>query len=199
MFDPGSIFAEARHVQPPIMGAMPKWSRVLIARANAMTPVPGFSPRDMIVTWERCEGRCAVSGLPFSLAEIGHGRARRPFAPSLDRIDPALGYTPENLRLVCVAANFGMNAWGQEVYLHVARGAVAKADANAHDGDRAWDARQDAKIRAAEREALLLSGHALKKQVQRIAALKRARTLGPAGLQRAARLAASSRGVRAAS
>jgi hypothetical protein len=53
--------------------------------------------------------------------------------------------------------------------------------------------------RMSEREALLLSGHALKKQVQRIAALKRGRTLGPAGLQRAARLAASSRGVRAAS
>ena len=71
-----------------------------------------------MTVWERCEGRCAVSGLEFSEVQVGGGRARRPYAPSLDRIDTRRGYEPDNVRLVCAVANFAMNAWG------LGRGAV---------------------------------------------------------------------------
>lgn len=59
--------------------------------------------------------RCAVSGTPFSLLEVGH-RKQRPYAPSIDRIDSALGYSKDNCRVVCVAVNFALNCWGEEVF-----------------------------------------------------------------------------------
>jgi hypothetical protein len=75
-----------------------------------VTPFSGFTEEDLMTAWERCEGRCAVSGFEFSEAHVGGGRARRPYAPSLDRIDPRRGYEPDNVRLVCGVANFAMNA-----------------------------------------------------------------------------------------
>ena len=101
-------------VDPPEIGNMPRWAKALIRRAKSLTPEPGFTEADMMTVWERCEGRCAVSGLEFSDSVVGTGRAKKPFAPSLDRIDRFRGYRPDNVRLVCVVANFAMNAWGQE-------------------------------------------------------------------------------------
>jgi hypothetical protein len=152
-----------------------------------------ISENDLMMIWERCEGRCAVSGHEFSLEQIGNGRPRCPFAPSLDQIEPGKGYRAGNLRLVCVAVNFGINSWGVEVYLRLAASAAAKAATDNGGSDKAWYARQDEKIKAAERELRSLSGGASESQRRRIASLKRARKLGPAGLRRAALSAASSR------
>ena len=49
-----------------MVGSMPYWARVLIGRANRLSPSPGFTEEDMMIVWERCEGRCAGSGLEFS-------------------------------------------------------------------------------------------------------------------------------------
>jgi hypothetical protein len=62
--------------------------------------------------------------LPFSEEKIGLGKAKRAFAPSIDKIDPAGFYTVENCRLVMVAINFAINAWGLEVYLRLAEAAI---------------------------------------------------------------------------
>lgn len=35
-----------------------------------------------------------------------------PFAPSIDRIDPARGYTLGNIRVVSAIANMAMSDWG---------------------------------------------------------------------------------------
>jgi hypothetical protein len=70
-------------------------------------------------------GRCALTGLPFDLREIGTGRARRPFAPSLDRIDGEGGYTKDNVRLVCQAVNFALNRFGEDVFYEIAEAAAA--------------------------------------------------------------------------
>lgn len=66
--------------------------------------------------------RCALSGLPFDLEHRGDaGDAfRRPFAPSLDRIDTKRGYTIKNVRIVCCAVNVALNEWGLETLLKVA-------------------------------------------------------------------------------
>lgn len=54
--------------------------------------------------------RCAVSDIPLD-TPCGD---RQPFSPSLDRIVPALGYVPGNVRVVCNLVNFAMNKWGEE-------------------------------------------------------------------------------------
>jgi hypothetical protein len=65
-------------------------------------------------------GRCALSGLPFDLRSVGYGQVRRPFAPSLDRIDSRGGYTRDNVRLVCQVVNFALNAYGEDIFREIA-------------------------------------------------------------------------------
>lgn len=48
-------------------------------------------------------GICAVSGLPFSIGGCGSGA--KFYSPSIDRIIPEIGYTPENCRFVLWAVN----------------------------------------------------------------------------------------------
>lgn len=68
--------------------------------------------------------RCALSNVPFDLIPHGHGRAPRPFAPSIDRIDSKHGYTEGNVRIVCWAANCLLGTWGDEPALRVIAGAA---------------------------------------------------------------------------
>lgn len=70
---------------------------------------------------ERLVAGCAVSGLPFDL-ETGKGRwVKRPFTPSIDRIEAGGPYVESNCRLVCLIVNEAMNAWGLEPLLTLAR------------------------------------------------------------------------------
>jgi hypothetical protein len=130
-----------------------------------------------------------------------------PFAPSLDRINSHGGYTPDNVRLVFTAVNFGMGQWGEEIYLYCARAAVE------HDRQRTrvlsaeldapedvlgaasdWHARQQERIDAAEKIAAHLSGDDLKRQRYIIAGLKSAFTKGPDGLKSAGQKARATKG-----
>jgi len=139
------------------------------------------------------EGRCKVSGVEFSLETYPDALVKHPFAPSIDRILSSGHYTPDNVRLVCVAVNFGMGQWGQELYMKLARAAVAREGKEQSDpdpsGDANWHARQREKIAAAE--TLRDSSPAAEKPAltRRIASLKRNLTLGPEGLRRAAKAA----------
>lgn len=62
----------------------------------------------------RSDGRCEVTGIPFTLANETKSK-RRPFAPSLDRIDSERGYSPGNVRLVCICVNAALSDWGMPV------------------------------------------------------------------------------------
>ena len=70
------------------------------------------------------DGRCAVTGLRFNLERFPNALVKHPFAPSVDRRLSSGGYTVDNVRLVCVAVNFGMGQWGEEVFLTLARAAI---------------------------------------------------------------------------
>lgn len=84
--------------------------------------------QDLLQLWVRSGGKCAVSGLPFDMRKCV-GSKRRPFAMSVDRIDSSKGYTKDNCRLVCVAVNYAMGDWGQEVLERIAFAIVgAKRD-----------------------------------------------------------------------
>lgn len=58
-------------------------------------------------TWARSRwtGYCEVSGLPFSSPEERVGYKNRNFCPSIDRIDPNVGYLKYNCRFVLWAVN----------------------------------------------------------------------------------------------
>ena len=77
-------------------------------------------------------GRCALTKIPFSWDEIGASgkHRRRPYLPSLDRIDSSKGYVAGNVRLVCVAANLAMNSWGEEVFFDILRRVAEQQEAD---------------------------------------------------------------------
>lgn len=60
-------------------------------------------------------GHCALTGLPFDL------EPHNPYAPSVDRIEAALGYVPENCRVIINAANLAKNRWSDDVLREWAR------------------------------------------------------------------------------
>ena len=55
--------------------------------------------------------RCAISGIAFNFT-YKNGK-RRPFAPSLDRINSAKGYSKQNCRVISLIANLALNEWGE--------------------------------------------------------------------------------------
>lgn len=75
--------------------------------------------------------RCALTELEFDVSPSRSGRGHAPFRPSIDRIDSTKGYTPENCRIVCFAVNAGLNAWGDEAFLKIARAAALVAERRA--------------------------------------------------------------------
>ena len=82
---------------------------------------------DLAAIVRRSGGRCEVSGLPLSTDRYTERKMiRRPWAPSIDRIDSAAGYTPENCRLVCCAVNFAMSCWGEDVLYEIAKAIARK-------------------------------------------------------------------------
>ena len=91
------------------------------AKKRARNKGWGFSitEEDVIQALERANYRCEVTGTQLTL-NGGRGRDRCPTDPSLDRIDSKRGYSPDNIRIVCFAANVGMLNWGEEQYQRIA-------------------------------------------------------------------------------
>ena len=199
--------------------AMARWLHAIIPRSRQRAALAGMlhSIPDGFgeILYRRQNGLCAVTGLEFSLREFPNVLVKHPFAPSLDRRSSHRGYEPDNVRLVCIAVNFGMGQWGQELYLTFARAAVefehrlersepgvpdaplpemTRLDGLLQVETSDWGMRQQERIDAAVEISLTLSGEAFRRQTRHIAGLRRARTLGPGGLRQAAKRAKKSRG-----
>ena len=86
--------------------------------------------RDIQRLVDRAQGRCEVTGLPFSQEKLG--RTSRPFIASLDRIDSTLGYHPGNMRLVCHCVNRAMNDWGEQVLFIMVSALISRYAENDH-------------------------------------------------------------------
>ena len=71
---------------------------------------------------------CVVTGLPFSLRRVGT-RQSMPFSPSIDRIESDKGYVEGNVRVVCLAANYALNEWGDAVFAHLLEAYAARKNA----------------------------------------------------------------------
>ena len=59
--------------------------------------------RDIVDLWEEQNGRCAVTNLVMTHHRDGTGH--KDFNASIDRLNPNIGYTRDNIRLVCYAVN----------------------------------------------------------------------------------------------
>ena len=63
---------------------------------------------DLIELYKKQHGLCALTKIPMSWAHDGehsNSAERRGTSISVDRIDPTVGYTKNNIRLVCERAN----------------------------------------------------------------------------------------------
>lgn len=94
-----------------------------------------LKPGEVYALMKRAGFRCAVSGIAFAKRFADYGK-RDPWAPSLDRIENRQGYTLENVRVVCLAANIAMSDWGLDVLIRLTRGvhrsSLALADELTH-------------------------------------------------------------------
>lgn len=85
-----------------------------------------LKPSDVFRMMRSTGFRCAVSGIPFAKRFADYGK-RDPWAPSIDRIENRQGYTLDNCRVVCLAANLAMSDWGADVLLRLSRGVVGSS------------------------------------------------------------------------
>jgi hypothetical protein len=137
------------------------------------------------------EERCAVTGISFNLEYYADALVKFPFAPSIDRRLSTDGYREKNVRLVCVAANFGMGQWGEEVLLTLARAAVDYERQRKVAGEAEWRAGLEDRLAAAEKLLSVLPDREREKQRHHIAGLKSALIKGLAGVRSAAEKAKS--------
>lgn len=83
----------------------------------------GLALEDLRCLAEQTGGVCALTRLPFIVDRDPRYRAN-PFTPSLDRIDSHAGYTPGNVRLICLCVNIALSNWGEGVFSLMAKGYV---------------------------------------------------------------------------
>lgn len=94
-------------------------------RAKAQGVPFTITYEDVAALLERGRGLCAISKLPFS-SHRGTYRAS-PWAMSLDRRRPKLGYVKGNVRLVCLIVNVALNEWGLSVLRQMSKAVASDA------------------------------------------------------------------------
>jgi hypothetical protein len=83
---------------------------------------------DVCNMFERQDYKCDVTGIPFH-ETVAHTKYRMsPFMPSIDRISSEDDYRIDNCRLVCVAANYAMNIWGEWVLKEMVASMIANGE-----------------------------------------------------------------------
>lgn len=78
------------------------------AQQKAKTPerrIFTITVEDVVALWDKQNGRCAISGMPMA-HEFKNLRS-----VSIDRIDSDLGYTLDNIQLVCQWVNYAKNRY----------------------------------------------------------------------------------------
>jgi len=101
----------------------------LVSTAKARAKVKGRE-FNLTVEWGVAKikaGVCELTGLPFDLGSPtgkGSSAGPRPYAPSIDRIDPNIGYTPENSRMILNCVNAFKNIMPDDEMYIVAQALV---------------------------------------------------------------------------
>lgn len=101
------------------------WARRTLCRISKPSVVSAkgrttITPDCLRILMLRCNGKCEISGIPFSLNLFGTSKTP-PFGMSLDRKDSSRPYTLENCRIVCLAVNLAMREWGEDVMVKIGK------------------------------------------------------------------------------
>lgn len=105
--------------------------------------------------WDAQSQTCAITSIPLIIPQERTGGKASPFSPSIDKIDPAKGYTEDNVRLVCYAANCCLHDYGAETF-HLIANAYVNGILPAsipifnikNDNEQSYKQRKDTKYRA---------------------------------------------------
>jgi hypothetical protein len=81
-----------------------------------------------IERFKELDGRCAISGIPFSTEKRGDGQAPRPWMPSIHRVSREAGYVEGNVELVCWIVNLALHTWSEVELLEMACAITRKHD-----------------------------------------------------------------------
>jgi hypothetical protein len=107
-----------------------KWNRssYTAARSNALSRGIAFDLtfKDYVDLINAARGRCVLTGIQFEFQFTSSKSRRRPFAPSLDRVDSNKGYSKDNCRLICAALNCALGDWGMDPLMRIARALVVR-------------------------------------------------------------------------
>ena len=90
-----------------------RYARVLFNRSKRSMDGCTITPEYIEQLFVRQEGRCLYTGRKFTLDGI-EGSRTKPYVPSLDRINPSLGYVPGNVRLVTWQVNRALSDLGDD-------------------------------------------------------------------------------------
>lgn len=107
--------------------SIPGWGAIRQAASRARSrnlPFDLYEHKELL--FERFKNGCELTGLPFDFAVQGKGGAWN--SPSIDRIEPELGYVYTNVRLVLWSLNMALANWGENQFEKVARAWLARKD-----------------------------------------------------------------------
>ena len=99
---------------------------IVNAKSRAKLSKRPFSIDKFVIQnmYDNQNGCCALTGIKF-LTEKSDIHSRRPFTPSIDRIDTNKGYTIDNIRLVCSIVNIALSDFGDEAFATMCNSFVA--------------------------------------------------------------------------
>ncbi len=69
----------------------------------------------------RAQGKCELTSTPFNFYHRAPTTNRRPFIPSLDRINSTMSYNAFNVRLVVSSCNQAMSDYGEEPFFEMVK------------------------------------------------------------------------------
>lgn len=85
-----------------------------------------FDLEYLMELYETQNHKCAVTGIDFNFSDKNRIKRFRPFSASIDRIDNNGKYEKSNIRLVCVAFNLALNAFGEDIFRKMSEGYLKK-------------------------------------------------------------------------
>lgn len=102
--------------------------RYFLRKARARSGATDLDADFLRDLWAQQRGRCALSGIPMELPRnsLEWERARDPWKPSLDRIDPARPYARGNVRFVTVIGNLARGRFSDDVLVRFCQAVVER-------------------------------------------------------------------------